>query len=152
MTPSLVRFSRGFLCGSMVGTALLTIGLVGWAIALITGFDNDVSTHGIALFPVFVLSFGFGGSVIGLFRADRFKSIKSLFAWVFAVAIVLTGCFFIASFVESREPIGAAWGVSSGYALAAMMTFTVATSKWNKQSFAETKAADETQNQNGTPL
>jgi len=32
------------------------------------------------------------------------------------------------------------------------MTFTVATSKWNKQSFAETKAADETQNQNGTPL
>lgn len=144
MIPSLVRFSRGFLCGSLVGAVLFTVGLVAWGIAVITSVDKDNSTHGISLLPVYVLVFGLGGGVVGMFEADKAKSkwIKLLSAWVFAVVIVLAGCFFIASFVISREPVDWVWGVNSGTALLVMLTFALARPTRNKRSNAEPNAAD----------
>src|SRR5207244_2904313 len=109
-----------FLCGSLVGAALLTFGLVSWGIAVIIGVDKDDSTHGISLLPLYVLSFGLGGGVVGMFEADKIKSIKSMFAWAFAALIVVSGCFFLASFVISPEPVNLVWGVSSGAALFVM--------------------------------
>jgi hypothetical protein len=73
MTSSLLRFSRGFLYGSAVGAALLTFGLVSWGIALITGLKKDDSTHGMSLLPVYVLSFGLGGGVVGMLHAGKSK-------------------------------------------------------------------------------
>ena len=141
MTQLLVRFSRSFLGGSLVGAALLTFGLVGWGIAVIAGVDKDDSTQGMSLLPIYVLSFGLGGGVVGIFEADKVKSIKSICAWVFAVIIVLSGCFFIASSVVSREPVDWVWGVSSGAALFVRVTLALAIGTLNKRSMSASSAA-----------
>lgn len=133
MTQSLVRFSRGFLCGILVGAAVLTFGLASWGIALVVGVEKDASTEGMSLLPIYVLSFGLGGGVVGMFEAgDKVKSIKSVCAWAFAVIIVLSGCFFMASSVVSRETVDPAWGVISGAALFVLVTLALAIATSNK--------------------
>jgi len=104
---------------------VLTFGLVGWGIALIAGIE-DRSTHGMSLLPVYVLSFGLGGGVVSMFEADKTKSIRSIVAWVFALAIVLAGCFFMASFVVNEAPVHWVWGMTSGGVLFAMVVFSLA--------------------------
>jgi hypothetical protein len=133
MPPSLVRFARGFLFGTLVGAALLTLGLGAWGIALVTGAAKDDSTHGISLWPVYVLSFGLGGGVVGMFEADRVKSIKSMFAWVFAVVIVLSGCVFLACLLNSPEPVDWVWGAGSGAALLVMVSVGLVIVTLNKR-------------------
>ena len=131
LTFGLVGWAGTALCVQQLRTALITFGLVGWGTAVIAGVDLDESTHGISLLPVYVLSFGFGGGVVSMFGADKVKSIRSIVAWVIAVAIVLSGSFFIASFVASREPVDWVWGVSSVGALFVMMTFALAITRMN---------------------
>src|SRR3954447_14467177 len=87
----LARFCRGFLGGSAVGTALLAFGLVSWGVAVLVGADKG-GAAGMSLMPIYVLSFGLAGGVV-MFRAEHVRNFGSVLVWVFAVAIVMTGCF-----------------------------------------------------------
>jgi hypothetical protein len=133
MSPSLVRFSRGYLGGILVWTVFPAVGLIGWGIAAIIGVDNYGSIEEISLLPFYVLSFGFGGGVVKMFEADKTKSVKSFLAWVFAFLIVLSGCFFIASFVGSEGSIDQVLVVNSAAVLFATLASAFVITTLNKR-------------------
>jgi hypothetical protein len=120
MMPSFVRFSRGILCGSLVGATLLTFGLVSFGIAVAIGVEKDDSIHGMSPLPIYVLAFGLAGGIVNLFEAYDALSFRSVLAWALAIGIVLLGCFLIV--VVIREPVEWYWGVGSGISLFAMVT------------------------------
>jgi hypothetical protein len=142
MDQSLKRFSRGFLGGSLVGSALLAFGLVAWLVAQLLGVDKDDSMHGMSLLPMYVLVFGLGGGVIKSLEADRVLSLRSFLAWMLAIAVVLGGCFFIASFVISQQPVDWIWGISSGTAWLFLVAWSLAVWRTTtKRGIAEPVAA-----------
>lgn len=128
MAPSLIRFSRGFLVGSLLGSALLVFGLVAGSIthllvAQLPGdllaANKDESTHEMYLLPIYVLVFGFGGGIIMLLEADRILSVRAILAWMIAIAVVLGGCSFIVSLatIQASVEVTWGWGLAGGTAL-----------------------------------
>ena len=128
MAPSLIRFSRGFLVGSLLGSALLVFGLVAGSITHllvaqlpgdVLAADKDDSTHAMYLLPIYVLVFGLGGGIIMLLEADRILSVRSILAWMVAIAVVLGGCSFIVSLaiIQASVEVTWGWGLAGGTAL-----------------------------------
>ncbi len=119
MAPSLIRFSRGFLGGSLLASALIVFGLVAGSVTqllvaqlmgVVLAADKDDSTHEMYLLPIYILVFGFGGGIVMLFEADKTLSLRSLLAWMLAIAVVLGGGFFIAGLVISQASVELTWG------------------------------------------
>ena len=102
---SWMKFSKGFLRGSLLACGFLAVGLVTWAIAILIGIETDKSTSGMSLLPLYVLAFGLGGGAVTLLSGDAPTRIESVIAWSAAVAIVLAGCGIMASQLDSDRPI-----------------------------------------------
>ena len=121
MIASWPRFCRGFLQGSLLSVALLAIGLIGWCVGLLIGFEKDRSLAGISLAFLYVLSFGLGGGVLGLLRRQCARWYESIIAWAAAIVIVLLGCGLMALLLESGRPIEWFWGASSAVILCPLL-------------------------------
>jgi len=121
MTASRPRFSGGFLRGSLLGCALLAVGLLGWLVAILVGVEKDRSLAGFSLTPLYVLSFGLGGGALALLRKDHPRWYGSAFAWIVASVVVLLGCGIVAFQLESGRPIEWFWGASSAMVLSLLL-------------------------------
>lgn len=121
MTASRPKFGRGFLQGSLLGCALLAFGLLEWLVAILVGAEKDRSLAGFSLTPLYVLSFGLGGGALALLRKDRPRWYESVFAWVVASAIVLSGCSAMAFQLVSGKPVEWFWGAGSSVVLGVIL-------------------------------
>jgi hypothetical protein len=118
---SWVRFSRGFLRGSLLGSGLIALSLLGCGIMVLVGLEKDTSTNGISLLPLYVLSFGLGGAALAMLKGDAPTLLQSTVAWTAGISIVLVGCAVMAFLSESDRPIEPYWGLGSLVVLVALL-------------------------------
>lgn len=112
-TPSCLRFAKGFIQGSLLGSLILVISLIGWLIAILSGIEKPASFNGVSLLPLYILSFGLGGGVLYFLRRERARWYEMAFSYVLALMIVLLGCYILACLLESKSPIELYWGIGS---------------------------------------
>jgi hypothetical protein len=105
MTSALPIFCTGFDRGSLLGCALLAVGLLSWLVGILLGVEKDTSLTGFSLTPLYLLSFGLAGSALGLLRKGSARWYNSVLGWGAAVVIVLLGCGVMACLLESDRPV-----------------------------------------------
>jgi hypothetical protein len=125
MITSHPKFCRGFLCGSLLGCTLLVIGLLGWSVAILVGVEQDRAFAGFSLTPLYVLSFGLGGGVLGLLQREHPRWYEIAIAWAAGIVIVLLGCGAIALLLESGRAIERLWGASSAVVFCALLVVSL---------------------------
>jgi hypothetical protein len=126
MISAAPTFCRGFIRGSLLGCALLAVGLLSWLVGILVGAEKDTSLAGFSLTPLYVLSFGLAGSALGLLRRSPARWYNSVLAWAAAVVIVLLGCSAMAFLLESDKPVDWSWGGGSALLLGLLLAGSIA--------------------------
>jgi hypothetical protein len=121
MPNEIVRLSRGFLLGALVGAALIAYGMTGYGVAVLLGIERDKSGHGISLLPIYVLSFAVAGGEIAMLRHKSNFHVRTIAAMLLAIVIVFVGIGFMTSFIIAEEPVESWMGIWSVTVLIVML-------------------------------
>jgi hypothetical protein len=116
-----MRFSKGFLRGSLLGSGIIALSLLAWGIMVLIGLEKDTSTNGIFVLSLYVLSFGLGGGTVAMLKGDGPTLLQSIVGWSAAISIVVLASAVIAFLSESDRPIEPYWGFVSTVVLLVLL-------------------------------